>query len=163
MPYDIRHAEDTDAPAIAHIFNQFVRTSFAAFPSEEVDETFCDRLRKLAGRFPMHVVISPEGTVVGFALLRPHHFADTLRRTAEATIFILPEHTRQGIGSRLLRLLEADARTHGVDTLLGCASGHNEQSLEFQRKHGFTECGRFRRVGRKFNQDFDLVWLQKFL
>jgi len=163
MPYNIRRAEDTDAEAVVHVFNHFVKTSFAAFPSTEVDTSFLNRLRGVAGKFPMHVVESPEGTVVGFALIRPYHSADTLRRTAEATIFILPEHTRQGLGDRLLKLLEADAKAHGVDTLLGCASSRNEPSIAFQKKHGFTECGRFQRVGRKFNEDFDFVWLQKFL
>lgn len=163
MPYNIRRAEDTDAETVAHVFNHFVKTSFAAFPSQEADETFLLRLRTLAGKFPVHVVESPEGTVVGFALIRPHHLADTLRRTAEATIFILPEHTRQGLGGRILKQLETDARAHAVDTLLGCASSRNEQSIAFQKAHGFVECGRFQRVGHKFNQDFDLVWLQKFL
>jgi L-amino acid N-acyltransferase YncA len=163
MPYSIRPAEDTDAPAVARVFNFFVKTSFAAFPSTEVDDSFLERLRNVAGRFPMHVIDSPEGTVVGFAVIRPHHFADTLRRAAEATIFILPEHTRQGLGGRILKQLEIDARTQGVDTLLGCASSRNEQSIAFQKAHGFVECGRFQRVGRKFNEDFDFVWLQKFL
>jgi L-amino acid N-acyltransferase YncA len=156
MPYNIRLAEDTDATAVARVFNHFVRTSFAAFPSNEVDDSFL-------GKFPMHVIDSPEGTVVGFAVIRPHHYADTLRRAADATIFILPEHTRQGLGGRILKQLETDARTHGVDTLLGCASSRNEQSITFQKAHGFVECGRFQRVGRKFNEDFDFVWLQKFL
>jgi L-amino acid N-acyltransferase YncA len=163
MPYNIRRAEDTDAAAVARIFNHFVRTSFAAFPSQEVDDSFFDRLRTAAGRFPMHVIESPEGTVVGFAVVRPHHNADTLNRAADATIFILPEHTRQGLGDRLLGLLENDAKAHGVDVLLGCASSRNQPSIAFQKKHGFVECGRFHRVGYKFNEDFDLVWLQKFL
>jgi len=163
MPYNIRRAEDTDASAVARVFNHFVKTSYAAFPSQEVDDSFLDRLRALAGRFPIHAIESPEGTVVGFAVIRPYHYADTLRRTAEAIIFILPEHTRQGLGGRILKQLEADARAHGVDTLLGCASSRNEQSIAFQKAHGFAECGRFQRVGRKFNEDFDFVWLQKFL
>jgi L-amino acid N-acyltransferase YncA len=163
MPYSIRLAEDTDADAVAHVFNHFVRTSFAAFPSTEVDTGFFERLRSLAGKFPMHVVESPEGTVVGFAAIRSHHYADTLRRAADAIIYVLPEHTRQGLGGRILKQLETDARAHGVDTLLGCVSSRNEQSIAFQKAHGFVECGRFRRVGRKFNEDFDFVWLQKFL
>jgi len=163
MPYEMRHAEDTDAEAVIHVFNHFVRTSFAVFHSVEVEVSFFERLRSMAGKFPMHVIESPEGTVVGLAMARPYHWADTLRRTAEVAIVILPEHTRQGIGGRILKQLETDARAHGVDTLLGCASSRNEQSIAFQKAHGFVECGRFQRVGRKFNEDFDFVWLQKFL
>ena len=163
MPYEMRHAEDTDAEAVIHVFNHFVRTSFAVFHSVEVEVSFFERLRSMAGKFPIHVIESPEGSVVGFAMVRPYHWADTLRRTAEVAMVILPEHTRQGIGSRVFKQLETDARTNGVDTLLGCASSRNEASINFQKQQGFVECGRFRRVGRKFDEDFDLVWMQKFL
>jgi L-amino acid N-acyltransferase YncA len=30
-------------------------------------------------------------------------------------------------------------------------------------KNGFRECGRFLKIGRKFGEDFDAVWLQKRL
>ncbi|GEM_PF-5269784 len=40
MPHKIRRAEDTDAKAVEQVSSHFVRTSFAAFPSEEVDESF---------------------------------------------------------------------------------------------------------------------------
>jgi len=39
-------------------------------------------------------------------------------------------------------------------------SSLNEGSIRFHLRHGFTECGRFRRVGRKRGQDFDMVWMQ---
>lgn len=36
-------------------------------------------------------------------------------------------------------------------------------SLAFHRKHGFEDCGRFKGVGRKFGEDFDIVWMQRHL
>ena len=60
-------------------------------------------------------------------------------------------------------MLESEARQRGIDTILANISSHNEQSLAFHAGHGFTECGRFRRAGRKFEKDFDIVWMQKFL
>jgi L-amino acid N-acyltransferase YncA len=30
-------------------------------------------------------------------------------------------------------------------------------------KNGFRECGRFERAGRKNEQDFDIVWMQRRL
>jgi len=35
--------------------------------------------------------------------------------------------------------------------------------IEFHLKNGFRECGRFMKVGRKFGEDFDVVWMQKQL
>jgi L-amino acid N-acyltransferase YncA len=163
MDYPMRPAADGDAQAVADIFNQFVKNSFAAYPSVPVDASFLSRLKTLAGRLPIYVIESPKGEVVGFVGLRPLHMANSMARSAEATIFILPEHTHCGVASAAMKLLEQEARVLGVDTIIGGASSHNETSLQFQRRHGFVECGRFRRVGRKFDQDFDIVWMQKFL
>jgi L-amino acid N-acyltransferase YncA len=163
MDYSMRPAADGDAQAVADVFNYFVRNSFAAYPSVPMDASFLGRLKTLAGRLPTYVIEIPTGEVVGFAGLRPIHMANSMARSAEATIFILPAHTHCGAGSAAMKRLEEDARALGVDTIIGGASSHNEASIQFQRRHGFVECGRFRRVGRKFDQDFDIIWMQKFL
>jgi phosphinothricin acetyltransferase len=62
-----------------------------------------------------------------------------------------------------LERLLADACERGIDNILGMISLLNEQSLHFHRKHGFEQCGWFRRVGRKWDNDFDVIWMQKFL
>jgi L-amino acid N-acyltransferase YncA len=163
MECRIRLAQDDDSDAIAEIFNYFILNTFSAYPSFPVDENILHRMKAMAGSLPIYVAENLDGTVVGFAGLRPLHFADTLRRSAEATIFILPEHTHQGLGGEMLAKMETDAKALGVDTIIGGASSHNQPSLDFQRKHGFSECGRYQRVGRKFDEDFDIIWMQKFI
>jgi phosphinothricin acetyltransferase len=56
-----------------------------------------------------------------------------------------------------------DAKKMEVTTLLASISSQNEESLAFHKRKGFDECGRFRKVGRKFGKEFDLVWMQKFI
>ena len=51
----------------------------------------------------------------------------------------------------------------GLNSLLANISSRNRQSLEFHLKNGFRECARFLKVGHKFGEDFDAVWLQKQL
>ncbi len=51
----------------------------------------------------------------------------------------------------------------GVDPILGGASSHNRVSHEFMRQNSFSECGKFQRVGHKFDQDLDIIWMQKFI
>ncbi len=48
-----------------------------------------------------------------------------------------------------------------IDTIMASVSSLNESSLQFHVNHGFTESGRFIRIGKKFNRDFDVVWFQK--
>jgi phosphinothricin acetyltransferase len=84
-----------------------------------------------------------------------------MRRSAQVSYFILPEHTGRGLGKRLLDQLLDRGRSMGVDNFLAHISSLNEGSLRFHRRHGFTECGRFRRVGSKHGSDFDMVWMQR--
>ncbi|SYZ72884.1 conserved hypothetical protein [Candidatus Zixiibacteriota bacterium] len=163
MQYHIRPVLDIDASSIIEIFNCYVDNSFAAFPDKEVGIEFFDTLKNLAAGYPFYVAESESREVVGFALLRPYHRAATCRRTAEITYFLEPSHTGRGIGSMLLSRLENEARAKGIDNILACISSRNEKSIKFHERHGFVECGRFRKVGFKCGLDFDMLWMQKLL
>ena len=103
------------------------------------------------------------GQVVGFGFLRPHYLADSSQKAAQVTYFILPAYTRQGLGTALLAFFVGEARKMGLDSLLANVSSRNRESLAFHLKHGFRECARFLKVGHKFGEDVDAVWLQKQL
>ena len=51
----------------------------------------------------------------------------------------------------------------GIDNFVANVCSLNEDSLRFHLKNGFVECGRLKRVGKKFDTDFDIVWMQKYL
>ena len=163
MMYRFRAAVEGDRKAVTSVFNYFVEHSFAAFPEEKVDTSFYDRMANIAKGYPFYVIETDENGVVGFALLHPYHGAPTLRRTAVATYFILPEHTGQGLGTQVLNRFISEARAMGIDTLLASISSLNEGSINFHLLHGFVECARFQRIGVKKGRDFDVVWMQKFI
>jgi phosphinothricin acetyltransferase len=84
-------------------------------------------------------------------------------KTAEITYFIHPDHTGKGIGTKLLRLLEKEGMQKGITNILANISSLNPRSVDFHKKNGFIECGRFKNVGRKKGKLFDTVWMQKML
>ena len=149
--------------AVIDIFNHFITNSMAAYPEEPVSYEFVDRFLQMIQGYPSLVVTVDPGRVVGFGFLRPFHLASTLRRTAEVTYFILPEFTRQGIGTALLNCLIEQTVPMGIDNLVANISSKNEESIAFHRKNGFRECGRIQQAGRKCGQDFDIVWMQRRL
>jgi L-amino acid N-acyltransferase YncA len=155
-PLGARHREP-----VIDIFNHYIRNSHAAFPGAPVDYRFFDRFLEVSRGYPAVAVKTGSGQVVGFGFLRPHHPADSFRRTAEVTYFILPEHCGRGLGTAMLEMFVERAGRLGIDSILASVSSRNEASLRFHRKHGFRECGRFPRVGRKLGEDFDVIWLQK--
>ena len=160
--YVFREIRDTDKDAFERIFNYYINNSMAAYGEEQVsDETF-DIFRKSTEKFGFYV-IDCDDEVVGFGFVRPYNVVKSFDRSAQLTYFILPEHTRKGLGSKFLALLTERAKEKDVDTLLAHISSANERSIQFHRKLGFEECGRFKRIGKKFGQDFDVVWMQKFI
>jgi L-amino acid N-acyltransferase YncA len=166
MEHVVREVQETDGGQIVDIFNHFVQTSFAAYPERDVGYEFFVTLKGMAEGFPFLVVeveTEAERKLVGFGLMRPYHNYATFKHTGILTYFILPEYTRLGLGSRLLDSLVQEAKARGMTNLLAHISSKNEQSLNFHTKHGFVECGRMVNVGCKFNQYFDVVWVQKLL
>ncbi|MCL4502509.1 MAG: N-acetyltransferase family protein [Deltaproteobacteria bacterium] len=163
MDYSLEPLEARHRQPVIDIFNQFIRQSHAAFLDEPVSYTFFDHFLKITRGYPAVVVRSTAQQVVGFAFLRPHYSPEAFKRAAEITYFILPQHTRQGLGTAILELFVEQAASLNIDTILACVSSKNLESLKFHLKNGFRECGRFLKVGRKFGEDFDAVWLQKRL
>lgn len=159
----IRPFTKADCDSVARIFNHFILEDFAAYHSKPIDgAAIAKRLEAHPSAYPCYV-IEVDSQVVGWGELRPIHHGDTLRRTAEVGYFFAPEYTGRGLGTLLLVRLESDARAMGVDNLLASISSRNEQSISFHLRKGFTECGRFPQAGRKFGQDFDVVWMHKLL
>jgi L-amino acid N-acyltransferase YncA len=159
----IRRVRDDDRRGVVDIFNYFVENSFAAYPDTRADFSLFDFLKSMCLDGIFYAIEKPGGGVIGFGMVRPHQRSNTFRRAAELSYFIMPDHSRKGLGSRLLKVLESEAAKLGVQTVLANVSSLNDQSLNFHNKQGFKQCGRFERVGRKFDKDFDVVWMQKFI
>jgi L-amino acid N-acyltransferase YncA len=163
MDFTISPVSKEDGKAIIDIFNHYVENSFAAYPEDRVPYEFFDRFLSMAEGYPFLVARDDEKNVLGFALLRPHSPMPVFSRTAEITCFIAPEHTGNGIGKAMQERLLAGAGEKGIDTILASISSLNSASLTFHKKTGFQECGRLQKIGRKWGQDFDVVWMQRMI
>ena len=160
MAYKFEKMVDQHRTSVIDIFNYYIANSFAAYPEESVGYEFFDRFLDMTRGYPAVAIRDDAETIVGFAFLHAYRPSRTFRRVAEITYFILPDHTGKGIGTKVLRQFGLAAKEQGIDTLLASISSQNEESLRFHRKSGFKECGRFRRIGKKFGEDFDVVWMQ---
>jgi len=67
------------------------------------------------------------------------------------------------LGRKIINELISTGKKHGITNYLAQISSKNKQSLNFHKKHGFVEVGKFKDVGTKFDQNFDIVWMQKIL
>jgi len=163
MNYAIVPVSKEDGEAVINIFNYYVENSFAAYPEDPVPPQFFDFFMNMSSGYPFLVAKDGEGNVLGFALLRPHSPMPVFSRTAEITCFIAPQHTGKGMGKAMQERLLHEAKEMGISSILAGISSLNSASLAFHKKRGFQECGRFQKIGRKWGQDFDVVWMQKMI
>ena len=163
MEYTLEKMEDKHAFGMLDVFNHYVEHSFAAYPERPLPKETAGLLLKKAEGYPAYVVLDEGRSVAGFGFLHAHQPLPTFRRTAEITYFLRPDACGRGIGSKMLDLLLRDGRERGIAVVLASISGKNEGSVAFHRRHGFVECGRFRNIGVKRGETFDVVWMQKTL
>jgi len=163
MQFTIEPVRKEDGKAIIDIFNHYVENSFAAYPEDQVSYQFFDLIMSMTEGYPFLVARDIERKVLGFAMLRPHSPMPAFAGTAEISCFIDPEHTGKGMGKALQERLLSEARENGISSILAGISSLNSASIAFHKKRGFQECGRFLKVGRKWGQDFDVVWMQKII
>jgi phosphinothricin acetyltransferase len=156
---------EADREAVIDLFNYYIENSFAAYPDKKVPYGLFDHFLKLTEGYPAFTTRDEEheDRVVGFAFLRPYHPLSEFQRSAEITVFIEPGYTGRGVGSKILERMIGAAKRKGIDTILANVSSLNESSLRFHERHGFAECGRFRRVAKKKGRDVDVVWMQLIL
>jgi len=163
MEYSIRPISNEDRESIMDIFNQYVESSFAAYPENTLPYQAFDMLLHMSNGFPTGSIKDQKGRLVGFGMLRAHNPMPTFSQTAEVTYFIHPDHTGKGLGKMLLGFLEKGAVAKGITNILANISSLNPVSIRFHQRNGFIECGRFKKVGKKKGQEFDTVWMQKML
>ncbi|MCE5191309.1 MAG: N-acetyltransferase family protein [Actinomycetia bacterium] len=163
MPTMIRTAVPQDAPAIAAIYNHAVLTTTATFDTEP--KSVENRLEWLAGRARRHPVIVAEhdGFVVGWGALSPWSDRPSYAATVEISVYVDPDHRREGLGTALSRELLRMAPVIGIHTVLSRISSENAASLAMAERLGFTTVGTMHEVGRKFDRWLDVVMLERIV
>ncbi len=161
--YHLIPMKPQDGKEVIRIYNYFILNSLAAYPDQAVSDAHFEKFWEMIHGYPALIVKLANDRSIGFGFLHPYRPISTMLHAAEVTYFILPEYTGLGIGTDMLEALENAAHAFGVQILLASIASENEQSINFHLKHGFRECGRFKRIIRKHDREFDMIWMQKQL
>lgn len=148
---------------VMDIFNYYVENSFAAYPQNTLPYEFFDKFLQMSQGYPAIITEDENGQVLGFGMLRAYNPLSTFSQTAEITYFIKEGSTGKGIGKMMLDYLIGEGKKKGLTSILANISSLNEGSINFHKKNGFIECGRFKKICKKKNQVFDIVYMQKML
>ena len=159
----IRPATTGDASRITGIYNHYVRSTIVTFDEEPIKRTaVAARIADTVVSFP-YLVEEENGHVRAFAYASPWKSRGAYRQTAETTIYLDPECTGLGIGSRLYTQLIEALRERGIHALLGGIALPNPASIALHEKLGFTKVAQLKEVGRKFGRWIDVGYWELIL
>ena len=160
----IRIANVKDAGFVHDVYGYYVENTNATFSTQNPPvEAYAEKIIKTLKTYPFYI-LELDGEPLGFAYagqIRPH---EAYQWTAEATIYLAPDAPkRKGLGRQLYQTLLDALQAQGIQTVFGVITATNEPSIRMHRKMGFTEVGRFLRMGNKNGEWLDVVWMQKSL
>jgi GNAT superfamily N-acetyltransferase len=138
-----RTATESDAEGIAAIIQQMKELKWAFSVSlAEMADTVRDNLKRVpSGNSMVFVAATPEGQLVGYCAV--HWVPILFFAGGEAYVtelFVMPPQTGQGVGSKLLKAAEAEARRRGCSRL-SLMNGRDGESYlrKFYQKQGWSE------------------------
>ena len=159
----LRQCTPSDAAQICDIYNHYVRETVITFEESPVVETeMAKRITDITSRLPW-LVWETDGVIVGYAYASPWKVRAAYRHAVESSIYLSPQATGRGLGSRLYPALIADLRQRGLHCVIGGAALPNPASVSLHEKLGFEKVAQFRQVGFKFGQWVDVAYWELML
>jgi len=134
----IRNMNDNDFQAVLEIYQKGIETRNATF---ETTVPTADHWSRSHHKFCRLLCIS-DGEVAGWAALSPVSSRPCYAGVAELSIYVRPDRTGRGIGSRLMARLVPESERNGIWTLYASIFPENEASQRLLLKFGFREVGR---------------------
>lgn len=160
----IRAATAADLTGITAIYGHAVLNGTASYEYDPPSlEEMTRRFNAIASAdFPYLVAYSAE-RILGYAYASHFRTRPAYRFMVEDSIYIAPDAQGRGIGTLLLGELLARCETLGFRQMIAVI-GDAEVNLASARLHalmGFTECGRIKGSGFKFNRWCDTLLMQR--
>lgn len=161
----IRPAEDGDLEDLTRIYNHYVRETPATFDIEPY--SLEDRRAWLAdfdaaGPYRCWVAVG-DGRVEGWACTRQFRTKAAYDRTVETSVYLDPDRTGRGLGSRLYGALFESLADSSLHLAVGGVTLPNPASVALHRRFGFEPAGVLPEVGWKFGRYWDVAWFSKRL
>lgn len=159
-----------DCEELLSIYAPYVLNTAITFEYEVPSkEEFAERIKNIKEKYP-YLVARINGKIAGYAYAGCFKDRSAYDWAVETTIYIDGEHKRTGIGKRLYSALENELKRQNVVNLNACIAyteNENEHltnaSCRFHEHMGYRLAGRFTKCGYKFNEWYDMIWMEKII
>lgn len=161
----IRDSQADDIAAIQRIYAHHVDTGTASFEEVAPDvDTIATRRQCVLDAGAPYIVAEWNGEVHGFAYAASFRPRSAYRHTVEDSIYVDPEATGKGIGSKLLSTLIERCTDLGYRQMVAViGGGQNVASINLHKRQGFEQVGHLKSTGFKFGAWVDTVIMQRTL
>ena len=167
---NVRDVKLDDALSLLKIYKYYVLNTAITF-EEEVPTLyeFEDRIRNITKKYPYIVVTDDNNNILGYSYANTFKERSAYRFSVELTVYLDKSVKRQGLGRLLYTELEIRLKSIGIKNMCACITCPKNDtnkfvsadSIKFHEKMGFSMVGKFINIGYKFNEWFDMVWMQK--
>lgn len=140
----IRSMVETDLPAVLDIYKKGIETRNATFETAVPSAAKWDRFHHKFCRF----VCIDNGAVVGWVALGPVSQRSCYSGVAEISIYVRPDQSGRGIGTKLMAHLIPESEKNGIWTIYSSIFPENKASHRLLLKFGFREVGRRELIAR---------------
>lgn len=157
----IRAIESRDVARVTAIYNHYIRTSIISFEEEPVTATeIARRVADVHSASLPWLIAEESGQIAGYAYARRWRARSAYRFSVEATVYVAPERTGQGYGSKLYGQMLPLLKLRRVHAVMGGIALPNEASIALHEKFGFRKVAHFQEVGLKFDRWIDVGYWQ---
>lgn len=159
----LRWVQPSHVPGILAIYAPYVLNTTTSFETEvPTHQDFEQRVMEYAAKSPW-IVAMKEDKVVGYAYATAHRSRGAYRWNQETTVYVHPDHRKQGIARTLYTQLLSLLQTLGHSKAIAVITLPNDASILFHQSCGFEHIGDMPDIGFKFNQWHTTSWWHKVL
>ena len=153
------------ADAILDIFNEAIVNSTALYDYQpRQPESMVSWFKaKEIGNFPVIGAIDESDRLLGFASYGTFRNWPAYKYSIEHSVYVHPDHRRQGIGFALMQQLILAATEQQYHTMIGGIDMTNISSIALHEQLGFKHTGTIQHAGFKFGRWLDLGFYQLLL
>ena len=157
----IRPVTLADAPELVKIYAPYVKKTAITFEYDvPTTEEFEERIEKTLQRHP-YLVAEENGQVLAYAYALTYYNRSAYDWAVEVSVYVDQDYLGQGLGFRLYEVLETELEARGFLRFLACIALPNPASIALHEKRGYVKVAHFPKIGYKFEQWHDIVWMQK--
>jgi L-amino acid N-acyltransferase len=159
----LRLADESDAAAIALIYNYEVEHTTATF--DLVVRSLEEQRQWLAARSGAFscIVAEHDGVIAGFCALSTYKERAAYRTSVEDSVYVDRAFQGQGVGRLLLENMISVAQESGFHTVIARIEASGTSSRALHARCGFELVGVEKEVGRKFGRWLDVAIMQRLL